>query len=44
MASLGLHLVGKGSCKKREVGKFEGRKFPFKLESTNEVGKFSMQH
>ena len=28
-------LVGKGSWKRRQVGKFEVRKFPFKLESTN---------
>ena len=35
-----IHVVGKGSWKKREVGKFEVgkfevRKLPFKLESTN---------
>ena len=41
--------VGKASWKKRKVGMFEVRKFPFKLESTKlvlpiEVGKFSMQY
>ena len=30
-----IHVVGKGSRKKTEIGKFDIRKFPFKLESTN---------
>ena len=30
----GIHVVGRGSWKKRKVGKFEVRKFPCKLEST----------
>jgi len=38
----GIHVVGKGSFKKRGVGKvligkFEVRKLPFKLESFNAV-------
>ena len=41
--------VGKASWKKRKVGMFEVRNFPFKLESTKlvlpiVVGKFSMQY
>ena len=31
----GMHLVGKDSWKKRELGKFEVRKFIFKFKSTN---------
>jgi len=41
---MGIHVVGNGSWKKREVGKFEVRKFPFKLESTNRSWKVSMQY
>ena len=35
MVGGGIYEVGKGTRKKRVVGNFKIRKFPFKLESTN---------